>query len=258
MNILRKSLLFSVVTLCTLPLLWLLYSAFVSPDALFSGKSPLSLQLDGSNFKALSEYNLWNPLAISLFATTSVVLGQLVFGLLAAYALRVGVSLLSVFLFTLAVPAELLLIPLYGLLQKLHLLGSIWALILPFLSSPFTVFLLYQALLKLPWSYIEAARLDGASELKIIFGIAAPLVRPEMAAAGVIAFATHWNLVLYPKVVAGDRFPTVQVALADLMSKAGNNWGLLGAAALVTSLPIVALYFAFERHVVKTFEGGLK
>jgi len=258
MPLLRKTLALLLVALFMVPLLWLVYSAFIAPDALFSGGSPLTLKLDLGNFRALENYNLFKPLLTSLLASSAVVFFQLLFGLPAAYALRAGTPLLAVFLFALSIPAELLLVPLYGLLQSLHLLGSPLALVVPFVSSPFTVFLLYQGMLKLPWAYTEAARIDGASELRILFGVVAPLLRPELAAAGVIAFAAHWNLVLYPKVVSGEAWPTVQVALSELISKAGNNWGLLGAAALVTSLPIVVLYFSFERQVVKTFDGGLK
>jgi multiple sugar transport system permease protein len=257
-NLIRKSIMLLVVLLFMLPLIWLAYSAFIAPDAILANKNPLTPSWSWANFVALKDENLFKPLETSLLASSLVVFFQLLLALPAAYALRAGTPLLGIFLFALSVPAELLLIPLYGLLQSLHLLGSPLALVVPFLSSPFTVFLLYQALVKLPWAYVEAARIDGASELRIMYGIIGPLLRPEMAAAGVIAFAGHWNLVLFPKVVAGDTYPTVQVALAELTSKAGNNWGLLGAAALLTSLPIVILYFSFEKHVVKTFEGGLK
>lgn len=258
MNFIRKCVMLVVVALFMIPLIWLAYSAFIAPDAILANKNPLTPSWSWNNFVALKDENLFKPLETSLIASSLVVFFQLLLALPAAYALRAGTPLLSIFLFALSVPAELLLIPLYGLLQSLHLLGSPLALVVPFLSSPFTVFLLYQAMVKLPWAYTEAARIDGASELRIIYGIIGPLLRPEMAAAGVIAFAGHWNLVLFPKVVAGDTYPTVQVALAELISKAGNNWGLLGAAALVTSLPIVVLFFAFEKQVVKTFEGGVK
>ncbi|GGJ58193.1 ABC transporter permease [Deinococcus roseus] len=246
-----------IVVLTMIPFLWLLYSAFLSADGFYSGQ-PLKISFSLENFKSLGQVNLWKPLLFSLLASSIVVTLQILTSLPAAYAIRAGTPLLGLYLFFFAIPAELMLVPLYGLLQKLHLLNSPLALIFPFMASPFMVFLLYQGMLKIPWEYVEAARLDGASESRIMFQTMLPLLLPELAAASVLAFAGHWNLVLYPKVVLSQDFPTIQVALSELMRATSNNWGVLGAAALVTSLPIILLYGVFERYVVKTFQGGLK
>jgi multiple sugar transport system permease protein len=80
-----------------------------------------------------------------------------------------------------------------------------------------------------------------------------------MTAAAVLAFAAHWNLVLYPKVVVDNpAWLTVQVALVNMLRQHPNEWGRLGAAAMLTSLPILLLYLFFERRITKTLEGGLK
>lgn len=247
-----------LVVFVLLPLVWLAYSAFLPKDVVFSGQAiPVGFSLE--NFLSLPYRELLRPLLLSLALSGSVALLSVLTAFPAAYALRSGAPALGVFLLLLAIPAELLLIPLYGLLQDLGLLNTVWALVLPFLASPFTVFLLYAGFLRLPWAYVEAARLDGAGELAILSRVAAPLLRPELTAAAVLAFAAHWNLVLYPRVVTnGDNWQTVQVALAELLRRNPNSWGLLGAAALVTSLPVLALYLVFERRVTRTIEGGLK
>jgi multiple sugar transport system permease protein len=145
------------------------------------------------------------------------------------------------------------------LLQSLGLLNNPLALVVPFLASPFTVFLLYSGISKIPWTFVEAARLDGATNLQILTRVIAPVLRPELTAAAVLGFAAHWNLVLYPRVVLNDQtWWTVQVALTELLRKNPNSWGLLGAAAMVTSIPILVMYLFFERRVTKTLEGGLK
>jgi multiple sugar transport system permease protein len=241
-----------------LPILWIAYSAFLTPNAAIQGRifgDPLTLE----NFRNLPFNELLRPLLVSLVLSSLVALLQLAIALPAAYAIRSGTPILGVFLFLLSVPAELMLIPLYGLLQQLGLLNNPLALVLPFLASPFTVFLLYSGIAKLPWTYVEAARLDGASNLQTMLYVIAPLLRPEMTAAAVLGFAAHWNLVLYPRVVLNEQtWWTVQVALSELLRKNPNSWGLLGAAAIVTSLPILILYLFFERRVTKTLEGGLK
>lgn len=247
-----------LVVFVMMPLVWLAYSAFLPKDAVFSGATvPVGLSLE--NFLELPYRELLRPLLVSLALSSAVAVLALCIALPAAYALRAGAPALGAFLLLLAIPPELLLIPLYGLLQDLRLLNTGWALVVPFVASPFTVFLLYSGLLRLPWTFVEAARLDGATELQILRRVVAPLLRPELTAAAVLAFAAHWNLVLYPRVVTtGDQWQTVQVALTELLRRNPNSWGTLGAAALVTSLPILVLYLFFERRVTRTIEGGLK
>ncbi len=119
--------------------------------------------------------------------------------------------------------------------------------------------MLSQSLKRLPWELVEAARLDGAGELTIVARIVAPLLRPELAATAVLAFAAHWNLVLYPRVMAGDReLWTVQVFLTELLRNRPLDWGLLGAAAFVTTLPIFILYIIFEKRIVAVFESSFR
>jgi multiple sugar transport system permease protein len=241
-----------------LPMAWLAYSAFLPKEQVFVGDAlPRGLTFD--NFLSLEFDNLLRPLMVSLVASTVVTIVQLVVSLPAAFAIRAGAPLLGVYLVLLAIPAEMLLVPLYGLLQSLGMLNEPLALIAPFLANPFTVFLLYSGLLRLPWAYIEAARIDGASEFAILRKVVAPLLRPELTAAAVLAFAAHWNLVLYPRVVENDkRWWTVQIALSELLRIKPNEWGVLGAAAIVTSLPVIILYLFFERRVTRTIEGGIK
>lgn len=201
---------------------------------------------------------MWRALGVSVSATSLVVLGQLTFGLGAAYAIRNGFRLLGLVMVLLALPTELLIIPLYRQLQSLALLDTLAALILPFLASPLVIFLLLQALRRIPRETIEAARLDGAGELTIVGRIVAPMLRPELLATGVLAFASHWNLVLYPRVMTSESLWTVQAVLTELLRTRPFEWGLLGAAALVTSLPILLLYSLFEKRIVQVFEAGFR
>jgi multiple sugar transport system permease protein len=239
-----------------LPLLWLLYAAFLPPEAMLSAQLvPTGFSL--GNFADLRGTGVGRALLVSLVASGLTVSGQLIFGLMAAYAIRTGLPLLGLVLLALALPSELLLIPLYRELRSFGLLDTLAALVLPFLGSPLVIFLLLQALRRLPWELVEAARLDGAGEVTVVARVLAPLLRPELLAAGVLAFAAHWNLVLYPRVVA-SALPTVQVFLSDLLRSRPLEWGLLGAAALVTSLPILILYLVFEGRIIRVFEASFQ
>jgi multiple sugar transport system permease protein len=255
---LGKALVFILVVFIALPIFWLAYAAFLPKEVVFNNAAiPVGFTLN--NFLELPFNELIRPLILSMVLSTLVAFLQLAFALPAAFAIRAGTNLLWFFLLMLPISADLLIIPLYGLLKDLHLLNSPLALVLPFLVSPFTVFLLYSGLVRLPWAYVEAAKLDGASNFQIILKVIAPLLRPELTAAGVLAFAAHWNIVLFPKVMLNDKnWYTVQVALNELLRSDPFNWGKLGAAAMLTSLPIIVLYLIFERRVTKTIEGGLK
>lgn len=241
-----------------LPILWLLYAAFLPPEAVLEARLvPRGLSL--ANFRLLPESGVFRSLGLSLLASGATVLGQLLVGLAAAYAMWTGLRLLPLVLAVLVLPAELLLVPLYRELQVFGLLDTFWALVLPFLASPLVIFLLHQALQRLPWDLVEAASLDGARHGTILLRVVAPLLRPELAAAGVLGFAAHWNLVLYPKVMAGERsLWTVQVFLNELIKNRPLDWGLLGAAAFVTTLPLLVLYAVFEERIVKVFETTFK
>jgi len=248
-----------VLLFVALPFLWMAYAAFMPKEAVYSGELFSKVGFSLENVRGLAKEGFWGRLFFSLALSSSVVFLQLFTALLAAYALRAGLGLLPFYLVLMAVPAELLLVPLYGILKGLSLLDTVFALLLPFAASPFVIYLVYQAMRAVPEELLEAARLDGAGHGVLLLGILFPLVRPTLVAAGVLAFAAHWNLVLYPRVVVTDpRFWTVQTWLTDLQRKYPTDWGLLSAAALLSVLPIALLYLAFERRVVATFEEGLK
>lgn len=258
MRVFRRLVTALVCLFVLLPILWLLYAAFLPPEAVIQARLlPRGLSL--ANFAGLAETGVLRALGLSVLASGLTVAGQLAVGLAAAYAMRTGVRLLPLVLLVLALPAELLLVPLYRELQLFGLLDTFWALVLPFLASPLVIFLLYQSLRRLPWELVEAASLDGARHPTILLRVIAPLMRPELAAAAILGFAAHWNLVLYPKVMAGKReLWTVQVLLGELLRNRPLDWGLLGAAALVATLPILLLYLLFEEHIVKVFEASFK
>ncbi len=240
------------------PLLWLFYVAFLPPHVVLEARLlPTGFSL--ANFGALAGSGVWRALGVPALVSGAAVTGQLAFGLAAAYAIRAGVRVQWLVLLVLAIPSELLLVPLYRELQTLRLLDTIWALVVPFLASPLVIFLLLQALRRLPWDVTEAARLDGAGELLIVTRIVAPMLRPQLLAAAVIGFAAHWNLVLYPKVMVGrPELWTVQVWLTELLRSRPLDWGVLGAGALLTTLPLVILYLLFDRRIISMFEASFE
>lgn len=258
MKIFQRLVTFLFCIFVAIPVLWLLYVAFLPPLAVTRAQLlPTGFSL--SNFASLWGSGVFRAFSVSLLASGLTILGQLGIGLLAAYAMRMGFRLLPIILIFLALPSELLLIPLYRELQLLNLLDRFWVMILPFLASPLIIFLLFQSLKRLSWAMFEAATIDGANHWIIVTCIVAPLLRPELSAAGILGFAAHWNLVLFPKVMVSDRsLWTVQVFLNELLKNRPLDWGLLGAAAFITTLPIMILYIVFEDRIVKVFERSFR
>ncbi len=239
------------------PLIWLVFAAFLPAEAVVRANlATFGFSLE--NFLALPGSGLWRAMGVSAIATSLVVIAQATIGLGAAYAIRNGLQIQGLILALLALPTELLLVPLYRQLYGLGLLDTIGALTLPFLASPMAVFLLLQGVRRLPWETVEAARMDGASELTILGRVIAPMLRPELVATSVLVFASHWNLVLYPRVVTGESLWTVQAFLVELLRAQPFEWGLLGAAALVASLPVMVLYIIFEKRIIQVFEAGFR
>ena len=237
-----------------LPLLWLLYMAFLPPRAVLEARLlPTGFSL--ANFGAVAGSGFWRALLVSLLASGTVVLGQLLIGLGAAYAIRTGLRALWLVVLALALPLELLLVPLFRVLQQLQLLDSPLALVVPFLASPLVIFLIYQSLRGLHWGLVEAAVLDGAGHPTILARVVVPALLPDIVAAGILGFVAHWNLVLFPKVMVADRsLWTVQVWLVELLRSRPLEWGLLGVAAFLSTVPIVVLYLLFERRIIRAFE----
>ena len=151
---------------------------------------------------------------------------------------------------TLMVPGSILLVPLFVLMVNLNLVNTHLGLILPFAAQPFGVFLMRQFMQGLPDELLEAARVDGASELRIFFRIALPLAGPALATLGILTFMNAWNMFLWPLVNSTeDEYYTLPVALATF-SRGQNqsDYGLLMAGSLLLVLPVLIVFLALQRH----------
>jgi len=154
---------------------------------------------------------------------------------------------------TLMIPGMVTFVPLFVLVTNAGMANSYPGLILPFLVSPFGVFLMRQFFSSLPDDLMDAGRVDGSGELGIFARIMLPLTKPALATLGILTFLGSWNNFLWPLVIAQteDKY-TLPVALA-LYSTGQNaqNFGLLMAGAVVVVVPVLVMFLAFQRHVTK-------
>jgi multiple sugar transport system permease protein len=194
----------------------------------------------------------------SVIVALAVTAGNVLFGTMLGYALaklsfpgkRVVFGLVLV---TLMIPGVVTFVPLFVLTTNLGLTNTLPGMFLPFLAAPFGVFLMRQYILGLPDELIQAARVDGAGELRIFFSVIMPLCGPAMATLGILSFLGSWNNFLWPLVVAQteDKY-TLPVALA--LYSVGQNatqYGLLLAGAVVVVIPVVAVFLALQRYILQ-------
>jgi multiple sugar transport system permease protein len=202
-----------------------------------------------------------NSLLVALAAT----LLQLLTGAMAAYAFsrlrfRGKSVVFALYLATLMVPLQVLVVPLFIQLTRLHLNDTYLALLAPSMASGFGVFLLRQAMDQVPRELDEAAVLDGANHLRIFVSIVLPLVRPALATVAVLAFMASWNSYLWPLVVIrSPELMTLPLGLATLKGQFTTQWDVMMAGSVVSIVPIALLYLLAQRHVIAGFShSGLK
>ncbi|KOV78499.1 carbohydrate ABC transporter permease [Nocardia sp. NRRL S-836] len=187
-----------------------------------------------------------------------VTAGNLLFCSMVGYALamlefRGKRALFVVVMATLMIPGVVTFVPLYVLVVNAGLANSLPALILPFLVSPFGVFLMRQFMTGLPGELLDAGRVDGASELRIFARIILPLCGPALATLGILTFLGSWNNFLWPLVVAQQESEyTLPVALA-LYSTGQNSiqYGLLLAGATIVVVPVLLVFLVFQRRFIE-------
>lgn len=196
----------------------------------------------------------------STLVAGAVTVSTVTFSVLAGFAFaklrfRGKKVMLGLVLSTLAVPAQLSVVPLFILTKNLGLANHLGALILPVLVTAFGVFFMGQFLSQaLPTELLEAARVDGANSLRVIWHVVFPVARPAMAVLGMLTFVQSWNDFLWPIIVMnGSTNPTVQVALAGLGTGWSTDWSVITAGALMGTLPLLLVFALFGRHIV----GGI-
>jgi multiple sugar transport system permease protein len=194
----------------------------------------------------------------SAIVAIAVTAGYMVFCSMLGYALAKldfpGKKVLfAVVLGTLMVPGVVTFVPLFVLTVQLGLANTLSGMILPFLAGPFGVFLMRQYIQSLPDELLEAARIDGAGELRIFASVILPLCGPALATLGILTFLGSWNTFLWPLVIAQteDKY-TLPVALA--LAAVGQNatqYGLLLAGSVVVVLPVLAIFLLLQRHIMQ-------
>jgi multiple sugar transport system permease protein len=208
---------------------------------------------DAFSFAPFGRYFL-NSLFVAIVGTLVVVVASS----MSAYAFarlrfRGREQLFVLFLGTLMVPQEVLIVPMYWLMQSLGWVDSYWALILPWAFTAFGTFLLRQFFMTVPAELEEAARVDGCGPFGSFLRIMLPLARPAIAVLTVFTFISFWGSFLWPLIIVNsvEDKGTVPLGLAQFIGQQGTQWNLMMAASVLAMLPTVLLVVLLQKHLVR-------
>lgn len=249
------------------PFLWMIF-ATLKPEM-----EIVNLNLIPSRFtlqsyeQVLDKIPILRALLNSIIVSFSITASVLIFSSMSGYALsrlkfRTRGIMLAVILFTMMIPFQLTLIPLYILMVKFHWTDTYLALIIPGMVSGFAILMFRQFFLTLPQSLIDAARVDGLNDLQILFKIIWPLSRPILVTVAIITFMNTWNEALWPLIVIRDQYLMTMPQMVTIFTVGGMAEAQLGvklAAATIMALPVIVAYLFFQRYFVESIAStGLK
>ncbi|GAA1859799.1 carbohydrate ABC transporter permease [Microbacterium koreense] len=262
-----------VVVAFLLPYLWIFVSSFKAQNAIFSDVSPLSWATfwptNGSFdnwISVIENKNVGTALLNSVIIAVLQVSLTLALGCLAAFGLtrvkfRGSRVLFAFILLTFLVPMEALVVPLYSWMGDLGLRNSLPAVFLPWIASPFALFMLRQAFEEIPAELDEAAYLDGAGPWRVFWHVILPNVRSSIVGCGLVVFLFSWNSFLWPLIVnSSSQYEVIQVAVAQSAAPGQlPNWGETFAGAMIATIPLVVLFLFAQRHIVQGLaSSGMK
>ncbi|MCI7306104.1 MULTISPECIES: carbohydrate ABC transporter permease [Trueperella] len=259
--LLTYALLISGALLTVLPLVFSITTSLrTERDLVQRGALSLPGEVTFDNYVRLfTEHDFIVPLAVTIQVVAVMVVGQFVSSILAAYAFaRLEFPgrqfLFWAYISTMMIPAIVTMIPLFTMMSEWGLRNTFAGIVLPFmLGSPYAIFLLRQSFMALPQEILDAAELDGAGFWRQLWSIALPMNRPILVTLLLITVVSQWNNFLWPSIVSPRKeWNVLTVATAGLQSQYAANWTLVMAATTLSILPLLILFVAFNKQIVRS------
>lgn len=253
-----------VAFLSIFPFVWMVIGSTNDSQAILRGKLTIGSQL-GENFsKLFTDENMLQVFGNSLKVSITATIAILIITSMAAYGFQMFASkgknqLYGIFLLTMMVPFATLMIPLFKIFSQLHLLNTHFAVIIVSSASVFMVFFFRQSFANYPKAILQAARVDGAGEFKIFTRIFVPSMKNTYFAAAIYAFMTSWNLYLWPLIVLqSNEKKTTTLLISTLSSSYTPDYGTIMLGIVISTLPIIIIFFAFQKQFVEGMLGSVK
>ena len=165
--------------------------------------------------------------------------------------------LFTIIICAMALPKQVIVIPLAQEMKLLHMSDTLWAVILPTVGWPFGVFLMKQFSETIPNEILEAARVDGAGELKTFFSVVFPMIKPGIGALAIFTFVNTWNdYFLQLVMLTSEEKWTLPLAIANMQGEMSSDFGLIMAGAALASIPIIVVFIAFQKYFTQGIAMG--
>ena len=253
-----------VAVIAVFPLAWMVAASVMAPGEASTSPPPLvpSAPTLASYHELFTRGHVARNLANSLGLAVAATALSLGFNVTAGYAFAklrfAGRDLLwRLLLGVMLIPSQVAMIPLFLMLKQVGLVNSYAGVLIPALANVFGIFLVRQYALAVPDELLEAARIDGAGELRIFWSIVLPVLRPILVTLAVFAFLGSWNDFLWPLIVlTDDTRQTLPVALAALAREHAADNELMMAGAVVTVVPVLAVFLALQRYYLQGLLSG--
>lgn len=248
------------------PYLWMVSTSFKTlPEIVAAPTAPLprGVSLEGYS-TAIDTMPLGRYFVNTTVMALLIAAMQILVALPAAYALakldfKGRAIAFGLVVATLLVPAQVRFVPVFAMLAEVRLVNTMTALVVPFGVSAFGTFLLRQALMSVPDELIEAARMDGAGELRIVYQLLPPIVKPTLVAFFLFSFVYHWNDYFWPLVMTtDDAVRTLPLGIALLREQGtGVRWHIVMAGNVLLSVPVLAVFAFAQKHLLRAVTRGV-
>jgi lactose/L-arabinose transport system permease protein len=246
------------------PLFWMITAATNDTVDISRGRIWFGTAAASNFQKLLAAQPLWKSMGNSfIYAITQTLLCLLICSLAGfgfeLYADRAKDRLFAFLLLAMMIPGVATMIPLFTMISKMGMLNSVWGFILPQIATPFMIMMFRQNSRNFPPAIMEAARIDGQSEVGIFFRQYMPIMRSTYAAAAVITFMNAWNAYLWPKVVMTDnKAQTMPMLIANLAAGYTIDYGVLMMGVLFCSIPTMLVFFILQKQFAEGITGSVK
>ena len=243
-----------------IPFIWMISTSFKPLEQVFTIPIqfiPKTFQLKNFVIPFRQQPMLPRYFFNSIFVTSVVTLSTVFFSALSGYSLAKfdykGKTLFFLFILsTMMIPYQLLMVPHFLITKKLNLLNSYLGLILPYVMTPFGIFLMRQYILALPNELIEAARIDGCGEFRIFWNVVFPLCKPAVSALTIFTFMLQWDNFSWPLIIVSkDQYMTLPLAILRFQGEYQTNYGIMMAVSLLAMLPVLIVFFVAQKRFIE-------
>ena len=253
-----------VAFLSVFPLYWMFTAATNTSVEVARGKIWFGTNLVENYKNLIATDNLWQAMGNSFFYAVVQTLAALLVCSLAGYGFELyhdkgKDKLFAILLLAMMVPQVATLIPLFTMVSQLKLLNTVWAFIIPGISTPFLIMMFRQNSRNFPIDTLEASRIDGLSEIGIFFRMYFPMMKSTYAAAAVITFMGAWNSYMWPRtVMKGNNVKTMPILVANMSNGYAVDYGMLMLGVLFCSLPTIIVFFVLQKQFAEGITGSVK